>query len=295
MAMKRRDLFKTASAAALAASAAQAQGGAHKFRLRYGPRVGLTSGSVPQQLETFAAAGFTAFEHNGLPGNTMAEVEAIRKKMDELKMSMGTFVVNRGGWRTTAMPDRGGHATFLADVKRAVELHSVIQNEVATVTSGLGVPNISFEQQTNNCIEVLKRAAEIVEKSKLVLVLEPLNHKVDHAGYFVCYSEHASQIIGSVNHPQVKILFDMYHQQISEGNIINHLNMYWDLIGYLQTGDVPGRKEPYTGEMNYQNIFKHVHQKGYKGILGLEHGLSQPGPEGFKKLVAAYQMADSWT
>lgn len=294
--MNRRDLIKMASAATIAGSAAVAQNaGANKFRLRYGPRIGLAAGSVPQQLEIIAAAGFTAFEHNGLPGNSMPEIEAIRKKMDELKLSMGTFVVNRGGWRTTAMPDRAAHGTFLADVKRAVELHRIVGNEVSTVTSGLAVPNLSFEQQTNNCIEVLKRAAEIVEKSKLVLVLEPLNHKVDHAGYFVVYSEHASQIIGSVNHPQVKILFDMYHQQISEGNIINHLNMYWDLIGYLQTGDVPGRKEPYTGEMNYQNIFKHVHSKGYKGIIGLEHGLSQPGPEGFKKLVDAYKMADSWT
>ena len=186
---------------------------------------------------------------------------------------------------------------FLEDIQRAIGLHKIIGNEVATVTSGLSVQNISFEQQTRNCVDVLKRAADMLDKanSKLTLVLEPLNFKVDHAGYFVVFSEHAAQIIGEVNHPQVKILFDMYHQQISEGNIINNINMYWDLIGYFQTGDVPGRKEPGTGEMNYQNIFKVLHTKGYKGIIGLEHSMLKPGMEGFRRVVDSYRQADAFS
>ena len=250
--------------------------------------------SVPQQLELYSKAGFRAFEYNGLPNHTMQEVEQIRKKRDELGMAMGVFVVNRGGWKPTALPDKGAHKNFLEDVRKGVELHRVIGNECATVTSGLGIPHLTFAQQTANSVEALKRAAEIVEKTKMVLVLEPLNHKVDHAGYFVVYSEHAGEIIASVNHPQVKILFDMYHQQISEGNIINHIDQYYHLIGYYQTGDVPGRREPYTGEMNYQNIFRHLYRKGYKGLLGLEHGMSVPGDAGFRKVVEAYRKADSF-
>jgi len=292
--MNRRQLF-TAAGAAVLPSLLQAQKATHKFKLRYAPRIGLVPNlPVPRQLEIYAENGFTAFEYNGLPQHSMQEVEAFRRKRDDLKMSMGVFVVNRGGWRPTAMPDKSGHATLLADVKRAIEIHRVMDNECATVTSGLQVPHLSFAQQTNNCIEVLKRAAELVEKTKLVLVLEPLNHKVDHAGYFVVHSEHAGEIIGGVNHPQVKILFDMYHQQISEGNIINHFNMYWDFIGYFQIGDVPGRKEPYTGEMNYQNIFKAIHARGFKGILGGEHGLSVPGMPGLMKCFDAYRKADSF-
>ena len=291
----RRRAFIGASLGAAALAHAQTAPVTQPFKLRYGPRIGFIPDTpVPRQLEIYRAAGFTAFEHNGLPGQKPDEVVAIRKKMDELGMSMGTFVVNRGGWRPTSLPDKSGHVRFLEDVKRGVELHKVVENEVATVTSGLGVPHLTFAQQTANCIEALKRAAEMVEKTKLVLVLEPLNHKVDHAGYFVVYSEHAGEIIGGVNHPQVKILFDMYHQQISEGNLINHMNQYWDLIGYLQTGDVPGRREPYTGEINYQNVFKWVYQKGYKGILGLEHGTSVPGEAGFRKLVEAYRRADAF-
>ncbi|MBL8215875.1 MAG: TIM barrel protein [Bryobacterales bacterium] len=292
MHVTRRNLF---GAALAAPSLMQAQKATHKFKLRYAPRIGYVNNlPVPRQLEIYAENGFTAFEYNGLPSHSPAEIATFRKKMDELQMSMGVFVVNRGGWKPTALPDRSGHGRFLEDVKRGIEIHKIIGNECATVTSGLQVPNLTFAQQTSNCIEALKRAAELVEKTKMVLVLEPLNHKVDHAGYFVSYVEHAGEIIGGVNHPQVKILFDMYHQQITEGNIINHIDQYWDLIGYFQVGDVPGRKEPYTGEMNYQNIFKAIHAKGYKGMLGGEHGLSVPGMEGLKKCFDAYRKADSW-
>lgn len=292
MHVTRRNLF---GAALAAPSLLPAQKAAHKFKLRYAPRIGyVTNLPVPRQLEIYAENGFTAFEYNGLPSHSPSEIESFRKKMDELRMSMGVFVVNRGGWKPTALPDRSGHGRFLEDVKKGIEIHKIIGNECATVTSGLQVPNLTFAQQTHNCIEALKRAAELVERTNMVLVLEPLNHKVDHAGYFVSYIEHAGEIIGGVNHPRVKILFDMYHQQITEGNIINHIDQYWDLIGYFQVGDVPGRKEPYTGEMNYQNIFKAIHAKGYKGMLGGEHGLSVPGMEGLKKCFDAYRKADSW-
>jgi hydroxypyruvate isomerase len=294
---RRRWLGSTAAAAAasiLRTAPSRAQGSS-LFKLRYAPRIGWLQGlSVPQQLEAYAKAGFRAFEYNGLPNHSMAEIEQFRKKRDELGMAMGVFVVNRGGWRPTSLPDRSGHGRFMEDLRKAIEIHKIIGNECATATSGLGVPHLTFAQQTENCIDVLKRAAEVLDKTNLTLVLEPLNHKVDHAGYFVVYSEHAGEIIAGVNHPRVKILFDMYHQQISEGNIINHIDQYWDLIGYFQTGDVPGRREPYTGEMNYQNIFRHLHKKGYKGLLGLEHGMSETGEAGFRKVVDAYRKADSF-
>ncbi len=287
---------RTALAAMAASGLLRGQGSNNAaFRLRYAPRIGWVNGlTVPQQLEMYHKAGFRAFEYNGLPSHSMQEIESFRKKREELGMAMGVFVVNRGGWKPTALPDRAAHGRFLEDVRKAVDIYKVMGNECATVTSGLQVPHLTVAQMTDNCVEGLKRAAEIVEKTKLVLVLEPLNWKVDHAGYFVCYSEHAGEIIGRVGHPQVKILFDMYHQQISEGNIINHIEQYWDLIGYYQTGDVPGRREPFTGEMNYTNIFRALHKKGWKGLIGLEHGMSVQGEAGFRKVVDAYRKADAF-
>jgi len=292
--MNRRQLIRTAAAAPLALFTARAA--PYSYHLRYAPRVGfLANLSVPQQLEAYAEWGFRAFEYNGLPRHSNQEIEGIRKTMDKLSMKMGVFVVNSGGWKGDAMVDKAFHEGFLKDVRRGVEIHNIAGNECATVTSGLAVKHLSSEQQTKNCIEALKRAGELVEKTKMVLVLEPLNIRVDHAGYFVVFSEHAREIVSAVNHPQVRILFDIYHQQISEGNIINHIHKHWDWIGYFQVGDVPGRREPGTGEVNWRNVFKAIHAKGYQGILGMEHGLSGGFNEaGMKKCFEAYREADRW-
>ena len=104
----------------------------------------------------------------------------------------------------------------------------------------------------------------------------------------------AYQICKAVDSPSCKILNDLYHQQITEGNLIPNINMAWDEIAYFQVGDNPGRKEPTTGEINYKNVFKHIHKKGFKGIVGMEHGNSKPGKEGEEALIKAYRYSDDF-
>lgn len=270
----------------------------HEWNLRYAPRMGLLGEelSVDQHLEIYAEYGFRSFEYNGLPHqHTLQEAESIRNKKNELQMDMGVFVVNSGSWNGDALVDRKFHDSFLDDVRTAVEYHSVMGNRWATVTSGLSVDYLSLTRQTTNVIDGLKRAAEIVEPTNLTLVLEPLNVLVDHAGYHVVTSDHAAAIIDAVDSPHVKILFDIYHQQISEGNLINNIERHWDRIGYFQAGDNPGRKEPGTGEINYGNVFRRIYEKGYQGIVGMEHGLSSPGREGLEACFEAYRQADTWS
>lgn len=291
MKFDRRTLLRASLGASLAAAVEAAP---EQYNLRYAPRIGWLNIPVEDQLQIFADWGFRAFEYNGLPRHTNAEIASIRKKMDQLKMSMGVFVVNSGGWKGDAMVDPKFHAGFLKDVRRAVEIHEIAGNECATVTSGLSVDYLPLEQQTKNCIEALKQAGDLVAKTRMTLVLEPLNIRVDHAGYHVVFSDHGRQIIEAVNHPRVRLLFDMYHQQISEGNLIGHLTKHWDWIAYLQIGDVPGRKEPGTGEVNWSNVFRAIHAKGYRGILGMEHGLSAPGEGGVKKCFESYRRADQF-
>lgn len=290
--MQRRHFLHGALTAAALDSAAAAP---RSYHLRYAPRIGfLNDLPIPRQLEIYSEYGFRAFEYNGLPRHSNEEIASFRKKMDQLGMSMGVFVVNSGGWKASALVDPAFHEQFLADVRRAVEIHGIIGNECATVTTGVAVPNLSFLEQTRQCVEVLRRAAGLVEKTRMVLVLEPINTRVEGANYFVVFSEHAAEIVSRVNHPNVRILFDIYHQQISEGNLINHIRQYWDWIGYFQVGDVPGRKEPGTGEINYRNVFKAIYDRGYQGMLGMEHGLSQPGEAGLRKCFEEYRKADSW-
>ena len=125
----------------------------------------------------------------------------------------------------------------------------------------------------------------------LTIVIEPLNPK-DHPGLFLTRMSQAHQIVRAVDSPSCRIVDDIYHQQITEGNIIPNIDACWDDIGAFHVGDTPGRKEPGTGELNYRMIFKHIHAKGYQGVLCMEHGKSRPGKEGEQAIIDAYRDCD---
>jgi hydroxypyruvate isomerase len=126
-------------------------------------------------------------------------------------------------------------------------------------------------------------------------VLEPLNWLTDHPGQFLREVPQTFLICRAVDSPACKILFDIYHQQITEGNLIPNLDKSWSEVAYIQIGDNPGRREPTTGEINYRNIFRHLHAKNFRGVLGMEHGKSRPGREGEQALIEAYRYVDSFT
>lgn len=147
--------------------------------------------------------------------------------------------------------------------------------------------------QTANTIDLLRRCAEILEPENLVMVLEPLNWHTNHGGVFLRHSDQAYAICKAVNSPACKILFDIYHQQISEGNLIPNIDLCWDEIGCFQAGDNPGRKEPGTGEIHYGNVFAHLARRfaetGSDLVIGMEHGNSLPGKAGELAVIEAYR------
>ena len=126
----------------------------------------------------------------------------------------------------------------------------------------------------------------------MVMVLEPLNWWANHAGQFLTGIPQAYEICRAVDSPSCKILFDIYHQQITEGNLIPNIDKAWDEIGYFQVGDNPGRNEPGTGEINYLNVFRHLKARNYSGIIGMEHGNSEKGKTGELKVIEAYRNSD---
>jgi hydroxypyruvate isomerase len=123
------------------------------------------------------------------------------------------------------------------------------------------------------------------------MVLEPLSDSPD---LYLQTSDQTYMICKAVNSPACKILFDIYHMQKTEGHLIHNINLTWDEIAYFQVGDNPGRKEPTTGEINYKNVFKHIYDKGFKGVVGMEHGISGEGAEGERRLIEAYREVDSF-
>jgi len=303
----RRDFLKTAALGAAALSltgpghAGQAKPAAAKgagFKLKYAPGLGMFEAhagkSFIDQLKFMADQGFSAWFDNGLMGRPAAEQEALAKESDRLGLTIGPFVV---------YADFSVESFVTRDEKIREMLAGRFRTAVETgqrtgCTWTLAVPgrfNLSadWDYQTANVVENLKRAAALCEPSGLVIGLEPLNPK-DHPGLFLTKMAQAYQICKAVGSPSVKILDDMYHQQITEGNIIPNIDACWDELASFHVGDSPGRKEPGTGEMNYRNIFKHIHGKGYAGVLCLEHGKSKPGLEGEKALLEAYRAADNF-
>ena len=179
-------------------------------------------------------------------------------------------------------------------MKKALETAKRVNAKWTTLVPGTYDPKVEWSYQTANVIENLKVAAGICEPRGLVMVLESLNWWTDHPGVFLTKIPQAYQICKAVGSPSVNILDDLYHQQITEGNLIPNIDRAWDEIAYFQVGDNPGRKEPTTGEINYRNVFRHIHAKGFTGVLGMEHGNSKPGKEGEEAVIAAYREVDAF-
>ena len=120
------------------------------------------------------------------------------------------------------------------------------------------------------CLDTLKRCGALAEQNGVTLVLEPLNSLYDHVGNYLTTPDKAARLVQEVASPSIRMLYDIYHMQIMTGNIINTLTKYREEIGYIHVADVPGRKEPDTGEINYPNVFKALRDLGFIGFVGLE-------------------------
>lgn len=238
--------------------------------------------------------GFRAIEDNGMMGRSVDEQKKIGDKLAKLGMTMGVFVITSDNWhwRTTLTTGKQEWTDkMIKDCKEAVEVAKRCNAKWATVVPGNFERSLPADIQTANVITALRKGADILEPHGLVMVLEALS---DNPDLFLRHTDQTVMICKAVNSPSCKFLFDMYHMQRNEGNIINNLDMAWDEIGYLQIGDNPGRNEPYSGEMFYKNIFKHIYNKGFKGVLGMEHGNSEEGKPGELKLIKAYRDSDDF-
>ena len=270
----------------------------HDFTLDYAPHFGMFTNHAGEdlidQLKFMAEVGFRSLEDNGMKGRPVDVQERIGSEMARLGMRMGVFVAHSIFWNepNLASGDPARREQFLQEVRESVDVAKRVNAKWMTVVPGHVDLRKEMEYQTVNVVGALKGAAEILEPHGLVMVLEPLNWWTNHPGMFLSRAPQAYMICRHVDSPSCKILYDIYHQQITEGNIIPNIDMSWDEIAYFQIGDNPGRKEPTTGEINYANVFKHIHEKGYIDILGMEHGNSRPGKEGEQAVIDAYVSVD---
>ena len=295
-----------AMAAAGSGRAAETVNGIEKqnFKLHYAPHFGMFSnhaGDDPiDQVNFIADIGFTAFEDNGMKGRPVDLQKRIAQTMEKRDLMMGVFVAHADFGQPTFTSGKAEHVErVLNDVRQSVEVAKRVNAKWCTVVPGTylsyaGGRDMEWDYQTANVIELLKRCAEICEPAGVTMVLEPLNPWINHPGLFLTKVPQAYMICRAVNSPSCKILFDIYHQQITEGNLIPNIDLAWSEIAYFQVGDNPGRNEPTTGEINYRNVFKHIHKKGFEGVVGMEHGKSKGGKAGEVALVEAYAWSDDF-
>jgi hydroxypyruvate isomerase len=306
--MYRREFLQNAVAAsalpvgALAPdSGAMQPPAAHVFKLKYGPHFGMFEASAGKdlldQLRFMADVGFRALEDNGLMRRPTAVQEQIGHTLAKLGMTMGVFVIDTGdNWKPSLATGKSEFKDkFVQTCRQAVDVARRCQARWMTVVPGYFERTLPIGIQTGHVIDALRAGADVLAPHNLVMVLEPLS---DNPDLFLRTSDQTYTLCRAINSPACKILFDIYHMQRNEGHLIPHIDLAWDEIAYFQIGDVPGRKEPGTGEINYQNVFRHIHMKaqqsGREFVLGMEHGNAEPGTVGERKLIDAYVKADSF-
>lgn len=298
----RRDLLKAGAAAGAGmlmphAMAIRNLSPEPRFKLNFAPHFGMFAnhaGNEPvDQLKFAADQGFHAWEDNGMRGRSVADQEKIGKTMTQLGITMGVFVANDIDWTnpTLTTGNKDHVDRFLQNCRDSVDVAKRVSAKWMTVVPGTCDLRQDIGYQTANVVDAMRKAAAIFEPHGLIMVLEPLNFR-DHPNLFLNKIAQGYEICRAVNSPSCKILFDMYHQQVHEGNLIPNIDRAWSEIAYFQIGDNPGRNEPTTGEVNFKNVFQHIASKGFGGVLGMEHGNSKPGKEGELALIAAYRSCD---
>jgi len=269
-----------------------------RFALDYAPSPGQfeahAGSDLTDQIAFAAEQGFGAFEDNTLRDRSVRTQRRMGDALRTHDLRMGVFVAHTIHWQEPSLTtgDAEYREQFLDEIQASVEIAGRVGATWMTVVPGVRHPQLDEGYQTANLVEVLREAAEILEPHDLVMVLEPLNTRRDHPGQFLTHTAQAYQICRAVDSPACKILYDVYHQQITEGNLTLNLDQAWDQVAYIQVADHPGRTEPSTGEIDYRHVFAHLHEKNYDGIVGMEHGMTGSGKAGEQAVLDAYATVD---
>ncbi|NLS25661.1 hypothetical protein S2M10_06290 [Sphingomonas sp. S2M10] len=300
MSVSRRTVLAGAAAAPLvASSAARGQSNAARFSLHYAPHEGsfASRGNRLEQIAFAADQGFTAWEDNEAAGRPVDEQVAMAKALSSRGMKMGVFVASMPKWAQSrpilGANDGAEREAFLADIRASIDVAKRLNATRMTVVTGFLDPKVPLDIQTARVIDVMRRAGDIVAPHNIAMVMEPLNTRTNHPGVYMQSIAQGYAVARGANSPGVKVLADLYHEQIQSGNLIPVLDMCWSEIGYIQFGDNPGRNEPGSGEINYATIVRWLRGRGYAGVIGMEHGNSIKGRAGEERLIAAYRTIDA--
>jgi hydroxypyruvate isomerase len=269
------------------------------FKLKYAPSFGMfhehAGDDIANNIKFCKDMGFRAMFDNGLLSRPMADQNKIANEMQKMGMELGPFVLYADFSVTSFVLNKDETREMLINkMKDGVELAKRTGAKWALVVPGRYDERLQRDFQTANVIDNLRYCCDIVEPAGLTIVLEPLNTIHDHPGLFLNGIPQAYSICRAVNRSVCKIVDDIYHQQITEGNLIPNIDLAWNEIAAFHLGDTPGRNEPTTGEINFKNVFKYIYSRKYEGVLCMEHGQHLKGKEGEERTIQAYRECDSF-
>jgi len=230
------------------------------------------------RIDAVAEIGYSAFEFWGW---RTKDLEGILERKRRYGLEIATFSVDHKG----KLVDYSTMDKFISGLKESLEVANKLECSTLLVTTGNEIPEVPRRRQHKSIVKCLRKAADLAEKADVTLALEPLNVLVDHKGYYLYSSREGFEIIKEVDSPNVKLLYDIYHQQIMEGNLIDTITRNIDLIAHFHVADVPGRHEPGTGEINYPNVFRAIDRTGYSGYVGLEFKPLTSSKEALRKVM----------
>jgi len=262
--------------------------------LKFSPCIEMMFRELPftERFAAVKAAGLNHAEFWGWAHRDLAELKDAAEKngIQITSMCVGSkdaALAAEYGKKALLSPDSGD--VLFRVVEESIEAAKFLGIPALIITTGQERSDSSHEEQHKYVVNALRQAAPLFEKAGILAVLEPLNILCDHKGYFLSSGYEAFDIIREVASPNIKLLYDIYHQQITEGNLIPNIRSNIDLIGHFHVADNPGRHEPGTGEINYKNVFAAIDALGYKGAVGLEYSPTIDAAEALKNTVALAQ------
>jgi hydroxypyruvate isomerase len=260
--MDRRTFLATSSA--LAAAPARIKSSVMLWTLK---------GTFEQKMEAAAKAGLDSVEFVGEHYEwSDADIARVKNLARSLKLGIDTLSsVPRWGQQKINMVEPAGREVFLKEVEKNLVFAQKLEIPMALLMSGNAVPSLSFEQQFAAVVDCAKRAGDLAAKAGITLIFEPLNTKVNHKGYFLSNCVDGLRLMKEVNHPNVRLLFDLYHEQVERGDVIRTALAAMPYVKVFHVADNPGRHEPGTGEMNYANIYKAIAKAGYTEYITMEY------------------------
>lgn len=268
------------------------------WNMRFAPHIGLYSLETPMfihsvgsldpvaHIDFIASLGFAGVEDNALLLRDDVSQAQIGQALGKHGLEMGCFAFDPEHWVEPLWTrhDDATRAHLKAELARAGTAAKRVDGRFVTVLSGRD-PLMPLAMQLQGMIENLRRLADDAHALGIILLIEPLSHW-DYPGMLINDFHDAYAVVKAVNHPAVRLMFDVFHVQAVNGNLLRNLDLTYDVVAMVQIADSPLRSEPGSGEINFVNVLKHLQAKGYTGLVELEHGISEPGVAGEEAALA---------